>query len=144
MDMHNKLIYSCLALRIQRSSRCPDLLLFYPFHIVFLYPRSTKLNGCILVSLCWPVRPWTESCPLCILHSTSRTHFIFTQHINKLEKVCSALSFVKKIPKFEFWQFLKICTFHPVLCPCNVKSWFLIRVDIAATLNFLWWYLLIV
>ena len=25
-----------------------------------------------------------------------------------------------KIPKF--WQFLWICTFHSVLCPCNVKS----------------------
>ena len=66
----------------------PNLLLFYPFHTLSLYPRSTKLKGVILVSPCPSVLLWTESCPLCVFLNTSRIHFVFTHLTNKFQKVC--------------------------------------------------------
>ena len=104
-----------------------NLLSFYPFHTVFIIPRSTKFRGGGgYTGFTLPV------CPLCIVHNTSRIHFIFTHLIDQLQKGCLMLSFVKNL---NFWQFFKICTFHFALCPynVNVKSWFRIRVLIAAT-----------
>ena len=58
-------------------------------------PLQWSWKGCILVSRCPPVRSsvrlsirlWTESCPFCIFHNTSRNHFIFSYLIYQLHKV---------------------------------------------------------
>ena len=100
MDIHNSIIYSCLAFRIQRTSRCPEFtaVLSISYLFFFIIPPLNEVEWVytgfnLLVSP--SVRLWTESCPFCIFHSTNRTHFIFTHLINKLQKVCRALSFVK-------------------------------------------------
>ena len=38
----------------------------------WLYPTLNEVEGGILVSPCPSFRLWTESCPLCIFHNTSR------------------------------------------------------------------------
>ena len=81
----------------------------------------------ILVSPCPSVHLWTESCPLCIFHNTSRIHFIFAHLIDQLHEVCRVLRFLKKIQNLNFWQFFQNCNFDLVFCPCNmnvqVDSW---------------------
>ena len=37
------------------------------------------------------VRMWAESCPLCIFQNSRRIHFLFTNPINQLQKVCCVL-----------------------------------------------------
>ena len=74
-----------------------------PFIIVPLQ-RNWVMWG-ILLSTCPSVRPWTESCPLCISTNTSRIRFIFTHLINpliELQSVCRELIF-SKIQKCIFW-----------------------------------------
>ena len=96
-------------------------------------PASMKLKGGytgFTLSVCLSIHPsvrpsvslWTESCPLCIFHDTSRFHFIFTHLINQLQKLCSMLRFLKSL---KFWQFIWNCNFDFVLCLCNINvdSW---------------------
>ena len=123
MDIRNYRIYSCLTFRIQRTSRCPEFtaVLSIPY-LFFIIPALNEVEWVYTgfkLFVCPSVRLWTESCPLCIFHSTNRTHFIFTHLINKLQKVCRALSFVKNS---KILAISLNCTFHSVLCPCNVKS----------------------
>ena len=97
---------------------------------VIIPPLQWSWRGGILVSpcpsVCPSIRPsvslWTESCPLCIFHDTSRFHFIFTHLINQLQKLCRMLRFLKSL---KFWQFIWNCNFDFVLCLCNINvdSW---------------------
>ena len=47
----------------------------------------------------------TKWCPLCTFHNTSQIHFLFTQLINQLHKMCHMLFFFKM--SFNFADFLK-------------------------------------
>ena len=69
------------------------------------------------------VRLWTESCPLCIIHNISRIHFIFTDVINQLQKVCRALSFVTNSNLLIFGNFFK---FSPLTLSYVHVMWMLI------------------
>ena len=90
-------------------------------HLIMFYSLKTMLsiwswrgvNWCHLVSLStrWSARLWTESCPLCIFHNTSQIHFIFTHHINQLQKVCRVLSHVQNYKIQNFVKFFKFATF---------------------------------
>ena len=51
-------------------------------------------------SVCLPVRLWTESCPLHIVHNTSHIYLIFTHLINQYQKVCHVLRFSKNFAYF--------------------------------------------
>ena len=96
-----------------------------------LYPRSTKLNGCIVVSPCSSVRlsvcgqNRVRCVSSTVLHVASLISYLHILSTNFRRCVMHWVSW--KIKKFEFWQFLWICNFHSILCPCKVKvkSWFM-------------------
>ena len=63
--------------------------------LIIIPPASTKLKGgytgftsSVRPSVCPSVHLWTKPCPLCIVHNTSRIHFIFAHLIKQLQKVC--------------------------------------------------------
>ena len=104
-----------------------NLLLFYPFRTVFFLsypppPPQRSCSGGTLVSHSPSVRLWTESCPLCISHNTSRIHFKFTDLINQLRKVCRVLRFVKNSKIWIFGNFFK-CS--PFTLSCVHVMWML-------------------
>ena len=64
---------------------------------------------------------WTELCPLCIFHDTSRVYFLSTHLINQLRKVCPMLYYFL-ISKFEFLPFFKLHAWiHHVLASLDVR-----------------------
>ena len=58
--------------------------------------------------------------PLCIIHNTCRIHFIFTDLINQLQKVCPVLSFVTNSKILFFGNFFK---FSPFTLSCVHVMW---------------------
>ena len=101
---------------------------FIHFILFLLYPAQRSSRG--YTGLTMPVCPSVDR-----IYNSSRIHFIFTHLIDQLQKGCRMLSFVKNL---NFWQFIK---FAPFTLPCvhimwMSKSWFRIRVVIAATFYF--------
>ena len=66
-----------------------------------LYPLLQQSWKGFTFSFCPSVCPRTESCLLCIFHSTSQIHFIFTHLTNHLQKVCFMLLFLYPPPRNE-------------------------------------------
>ena len=64
-------------------SVCYLLYVWDPFGLFDRVCRSVRFS----------VRLWTKSCLLCILHNTSRIHFIFMHLNNQLQRVCRVLIF---------------------------------------------------
>ena len=119
-----------MAFHIQRTSRCLESSAVLSISYWFFYcytptPHSTKLKGGTPVSHSPSVRLWTESCPLCNNHNTSRIHLIFADLINQLQKVCPVLSFVKNSNIWIFGNFFK-CS--PFTLSCVHVMWML-KVD---------------
>ena len=59
--------------------------------LIIIPPASTKLKGRytgFTLSVCLPLRLWTESCPLCIFNNTHHIHIILVHLIKQLQKVC--------------------------------------------------------
>ena len=146
---------SCLAFRIQRTSRCPEftavLSISYCFFIIIPppppHPIPNEVEGGFTgftLPVCPSVRLWAESCPQCIIQNTNCIHFIFTDLINQLQKVCRVLSFVTNSKIWNFGNFFKISPFI-LSCVHVIRMLIpLIRVFIEATSNFPCWYLWVI
>ena len=75
MDIHIKGIYSSLAFRIERTSRCPEFttVLSVSYCVFLIRTPLNEVEGVytgFTLPVCSSVRLWTESCPLCIFHNT--------------------------------------------------------------------------
>ena len=106
--------------------------------------RSWKGYTGFTLPVCPSVRLWAESCPQCIIQNTNCIHFIFTDLINQLQKVCRVLSFVTNSKIWNFGNFFKISPFT-LSCVHVMRMLIpLIRVFIVATSNFLCWYLWVI
>ena len=93
---------------------------FIHFILFFLiYPRPpshpipNEVEGGTLVSPCPSVHLSVcgQNRARCVIHYTSRIHFIFTDLINQLQNVCRMLSFVTNSKVWIFGNFFKISPF---------------------------------
>ena len=84
----------------------------------YLYPRTTKLYGGILVSLvlsvclsvCASVHPSHIPCSLCSTYSSSWIHFLYIHLIEQLQKVCHVWCFLQNFKTWIFGIFFKFVT----------------------------------
>ena len=142
MDIYNYRIYSCLAFRIQRASRCPEFtdVLFHT--VFFIIP---PLHEVAWLGVYWFHRARLPVCGQNRVRCVSFTvpaALISYLHILSTNFRCVVQWVSWKISKFDFGNFFK---FAPFALSCvhvmwKVKIWFLIRVVIAATFDIPWCY----
>ena len=97
-----------LSFKVQ-PARCLTVLLYPPLNEIEGGYTGFNLSVCpsILLSICPPVRLWTEVCPLCIFYNTHQIYFIFRHLIKQLHKVCCVKRFFSKLKILKFGKFFK-------------------------------------
>ena len=120
------MIYSCLAFRIQPTSRCPEFTTVLSISYCFYYTtRSTKLKGVYSfhLALCGQNRVRCVSSTILAI-SISHLHILSTNF-----RRCVGW----KIPKFEF--FANFFQFTPLALSCVDVMW-MFKVDSSSKLQF--------
>ena len=134
MDIHNYIIYSCLAFRIQRTSRCPEFsaVLSISYRFYFVIPSSTKLNGSILVSPCSSVRLSVcgQNRARCVSSTVLASLISYLHILSAYQQLSEGVLCIEFREKFQNLNFGNSFEFATLTLPCvrviwKVKSWFM-------------------